>query len=66
MPTRRGSFVLTPPSLVLFIISLILAILAFLIRYGGVRIPIINPAYIFELLAIAYVMLVVGVLVRRL
>jgi len=66
MPTRRGSFVLTPPSLVLFIISLILAILAFLIRYGGVRIPVINPAYIFELLAIAYVMLVVGVLVRRL
>jgi len=66
MPFRRGGFALTPPSLAVFIISLVLAILAFLIRYGGVRIPIINPAYIFELLAIAYVVLLVGVLIRRL
>ena len=65
MPFRRGGFALTPPSVVLFSISLVLAILAFLIRYGGVRIPIINPAYIFELLAIAYVILVAGVLIRR-
>jgi hypothetical protein len=66
MPFRRGGFALTPPTLALFIISLVLAIIAFLIRYGGIRIPIINPAYIFELLAIAYVMLVLGVLIRRL
>ena len=66
MPFRRGGFALTPPSLVVFIISLVLAILAFLIRYAGVRIPIINPANIFELLAIAYVVLLVGVLIRRL
>ena len=31
----------------------------------GVRIPIINPAYIFELMAIAYVILAIGVLIRR-
>ena len=66
MPFRRGGFALTPPSLAVFIISLVLAIIAFLIRYGGVRIPIINPGYIFELLAIAYVVLLVGVLIRRL
>jgi hypothetical protein len=66
MVYRRGSFVLTPPSLALFVVSLILAIVAFLIRYGGVRIAVINPAHIFEVLAIAYVLLVAGVLVRRL
>ena len=66
MPFRRGGFALTPPSLALFILSLVLAIIAFLIRYGGVRIPIINPAYIFELLAIAWVVLAIGVLIRRL
>jgi hypothetical protein len=66
MPFRRGGFALTPPTLAVFIISLVLAILAFLIRYGGVRVPIINPAYIFELLAIAYVILLAGVLIRRL
>jgi hypothetical protein len=66
MPFRRGGFALTPPSLALLILSLVLAIIAFLIRYGGVRIPIINPAYIFELLAIAWVVLAIGVLIRRL
>jgi hypothetical protein len=66
MPFRRGGFALTPPSVVLFIISLVLAIIALLIRYGGVRIPIINPAYIFELLVIAYLILAAGVLIRRL
>jgi hypothetical protein len=66
MPFRRGGFALTPPTLAVFIISLVLAIMAFLIRYGGVRIPIVNPAYIFELLAIAYVVLLAGVLIRRL
>jgi hypothetical protein len=66
MPFRRGGFALTPPTLAVFIVSLVLAIVAFLIRYGGVRIPIVNPAYIFELLAIAYVVLLAGVLIRRL
>jgi hypothetical protein len=66
MPFRRGGFALTPPSVVLFLISLAIAIIALLMRYGGVRIPIINPGYIFELLATAYIMLALGVLIRRL
>jgi hypothetical protein len=65
MVYRRGGFALTPPSIAVFVISLVLAIIAFLARYGHVRIPIVNPGYIFELLAIAYVVLVIGVLVRR-
>jgi hypothetical protein len=48
-----------------FLISLLLAILAFLVRYAGVSIPIINP-HVFNVLAIAYVVLLVGVLLRRL
>jgi hypothetical protein len=65
MAYRRGSFALTPPSVAVFVVSLVLAIIAFLARYAGVRIPIINPGYVFELLAIAYVLLVLGVLWRR-
>ena len=66
MAYRRGAFILTPPSLPVFFISLVLAILAFVVRYGNVRLPLINPNYVFELLAIAYVVLLIGVLVRRL
>ena len=65
MPYRRGGFTLTPPSMPVFIVSLLLAILAFLVRYAGVSIPIINP-HVFTVLAIAYVVLLIGVLVRRL
>jgi hypothetical protein len=66
MPYRRGGFALTPPSMAVFLISLLLAILAFLVRYVGVSIPIINAARVFDVLAIAYVVLLVGVLLRRL
>jgi hypothetical protein len=65
MPYRHGGFTLTPPSMVVFLISLLLAILAFLVRYAGVSIPIINP-HVFNVLAIAYVVLLIGVLLRRL
>jgi hypothetical protein len=65
MPYRRGGFALTPPSMPVFLIAVLLAILAFLVRYAGVSIPIINP-HVFNVLAIAFVLLVVGVLVRRL
>jgi hypothetical protein len=65
MAFRRGGFALTPPSIPIFLISLVLAVLVFLVRYAGVSIPIINP-YLFNVLAIAYVLLVIGVLVRRL
>ena len=66
MPYRRGSFALTPPSIPVFIISLILAIVAFLIRYAGLSMPVIKATHVFDVLAIAYVVLLVGVLLRRL
>lgn len=65
MPYRRGGFALTPPSLVIFVISLVLAAIALLVRYAHVSIPIISSSRVFDVLAIAYVVLVVGVLFRR-
>jgi len=64
MAFRRGGFVLTPPSIWIFAISLVLALIALLVRYGGVHVPIINAARVFDVMAIAYVLLAVGVLVR--
>lgn len=64
MAWRRGGFALTPPSIWIFAISLVLAVLALLVRYGGVHVPIINTARVFDVLAIAYVLLTAGVLVR--
>jgi hypothetical protein len=65
MPYRRGGFALTPPSLVIFVISLVLAAIALLVRYAHVSIPIISSSRVFDVLAIAYVVLVIGVLFRR-
>jgi len=64
MPFRRSGFVLTPPSVVIFVISLILAALALLVHYGHVSVPIVSAARAFDVLAIAYVALMVGVLFR--
>lgn len=64
MAYRRGGFALTPPSIVVFVLSIILALIAVLIRYG-VRIPIIDRAYFFEILLIAFLLLVIGVVFRR-
>ena len=66
MAFRRGSFALTPPSTWIFVISLVLAIIAMLVRYAGVRVPIVNPVRVFDVLVLAYVLLVAGVLFRRL
>jgi hypothetical protein len=65
MPYRRGSFVLTPPSWPLFVVSLVLAVAALLVRYAGVSVPIINSGNIFDVLAIGYVILLIGVLLPR-
>jgi hypothetical protein len=65
MPYRRGGFALTPPSLVIFLISVVLALIALLVRYAHVSVPIISASRIFDVLAIAYVVLVIGVLFRR-
>ena len=66
MPYSRGSFFLTPPSVPLFVISVVLAVAALLVRYMGLSIPLIDRARVFDVLAIAYVVLAAGVLVRRL
>ena len=42
MPYRRGGFALTPPSLVIFVISVVLALTALLIRHAHVSVPIIS------------------------
>lgn len=64
MPFRRAGFVLTPPSVIVFVISLVLALLAMLVRYAGIHVPVINSARVFDVLAIAYVALTAGVLIR--
>ena len=64
MAFRRGGFTLTPPSVLVFSISLLLAVLAMLVHYAHVSVPIINTARVFDVLAIAYVVLTIGVLLR--
>jgi hypothetical protein len=54
------------PTLPVFAISAVLAVAALLLRYAGVSIPLIDRARVFDVLAIAYVVLAAGVLVRRL
>jgi hypothetical protein len=64
MPFRRGGFALTPPSVIVFVISLVLAVLALLVHYAHVSVPIINTSRVFDVLALAYVILTAGVLIR--
>ena len=59
-PIRR--FYLTPPSVPLFVASIILAVLAILAVYG--KMSIFNASYAFLVLLIAYLVLLVGVLFR--
>jgi|GEM_PF-1228389 len=65
MAYRRGNFALTPPSMIIFVISVVFAILSLLIYYRLVAIPVINPRYVYELLLIGYVLLAIGVIFRR-
>jgi hypothetical protein len=65
MAYRRGAFTLTPPSLLLFVISVVCAVISLLIYYRVVQIAIINPRYVYELLLIGYLVLVAGVVFRR-
>ncbi len=64
MPFRRGGFALTPPSVVIFVVSFVLAVRALLVRYAHVSMPIVTPAHVFDVLALAYVVLTAGVLIR--
>ena len=59
-PIRR--FYLTPPSVPLFVASIILAVLAVLAVYG--KMSIFNASYAFLILLVAYLILLVGVLFR--
>lgn len=64
MPFRRGGFALTPPSLMIFVIALVLALVALLSHYMHASVPLISSARAFDALAIAYVLLTIGVLFR--
>jgi hypothetical protein len=59
-PIRR--FYLTPPALATFVISVLLAVLAALAVYG--HIPQLHSVGGFTLLLIAYVVLLLGTLLR--
>jgi len=65
MAYRRGGLALTPPSMLIFVLSVVFAVLSILIYYRVVQIPIINPRYVYELLLIGWVLLVIGVVFRR-
>jgi hypothetical protein len=64
MAFRRGGFSLTPPSVVVFAISLVLAVLAMLVHYVHLSVPIIGASRVFDVLTIAYIVLMAGVLFR--
>ena len=68
--TRRGGGAgvglrLTPPTIPIFLISVLLAVIALLAHYAGIRIPII-AGHDFDVLAVGYVVLVISVLFRGL
>lgn len=63
MALRRGSLVLSAPSVPLFAVAVILAVLAALAHYADVAIPIIS-GHVVDTLAIAFAVLTAGVLLR--
>lgn len=64
MPYARARrFFLTPPSVPIFFISVLLALLAVLVTNGYVT--AIRTSYAFLLLMIGYIVLVIGCLFRR-
>ena len=54
---------LTPPTRLTFILSVVLVILALLVRYAHVSVPVVS-AHVFETLLIGYLVLLVGNLFR--
>jgi len=63
---RGGSFLLTPPTLPVFLVSLALAAAALLVHYAGVPLPMLGKARAFDVLALGYGVLLISVLLRRL
>jgi hypothetical protein len=54
---------LNPPTRVVFLISVFLALLAVLVRYAHVAIPVVST-YTFETLLVAFLLLLAGNLFR--
>lgn len=63
MAVRRAGLPLTAPSIPLFVIAVVLAVLAMLVQYGGIDIPFISE-HVFNTLAVAFAILTAGVLLR--
>jgi hypothetical protein len=56
-------FWLTPPSRAVFVLSVFLALLALLVRYAHVAVPVVST-YTFETLLAAFLLLLAGNLFR--
>lgn len=54
---------LTPPAQVTFILSVLLAVLALLVKYAGASIPVVSGNS-FETMLVAFLLLLAGVLFR--
>ncbi|MDO8914277.1 MAG: hypothetical protein Q8N10_10370 [Phenylobacterium sp.] len=63
MAARRAGLPLTAPSVPLFAIAVVLAVLSMLVQYAGVDIPLIRE-HVFTTLAVAFAILTAGVLLR--
>lgn len=61
--THHGSLLLTPPSRAVFFLSVLLAVLALLVRYAHVAIPVVSN-YSFETLLVAFLLLHAGNMFR--
>ena len=59
---------LSAPTWPVFLISLILAVLVVLVKYAIVVVPVVGPiiaGHTFEVFGIAYILLFLGVVLRR-
>jgi hypothetical protein len=54
---------LSPPSQVTFIIAVLLAVLALLVKYASAQIPMVS-GHSFETMSVAFLLLLAGVLFR--
>lgn len=60
---------LTPPSFPMFFLSVVMAALVVAAKYFGVNVPVLSPIVtksMFEVLLVAYGLLLIGVVFRRL
>ena len=61
----RSAFALTAPTMPVFAIAVLLAVVALVAHYGGVAIPWVS-GHVVETLAAAFALLTAGVLLRGL